>query len=212
MEQYQFSFPRVQSQMLHSDIEDMCLRVSQNYYGKILPICKQFNMKLLTDEAVMRYISAPTLEPLYRDIKQTLNEDKIFFLEGLYESMKKDLWGLFRAQGCDAKNPEDDDFDFEQTGMGYAPAWLAEKVLKCISVKDGTIKIDSSGVYEESIMVPTDRHRRLFDLLTEFCNDFNRDFGDYARGFRRLVFIDHDGRLTVNAKQIMEGASPLHRG
>ena len=198
--------PSMCSICTYMDLHGICLQIIAFFTKEVKPVLLRCGVS--DDEHIRRYLTCDTMQQIYEDAL-TLNGDNLCLFVKMAESFGQDFWEPMRDSNCTVKSPKEPGFVFKSLPLCGTPAWQKEKVLNCISVKDGELFFDDQLLRQTSIVVPTERHHELYDLVARFCEEFNR--GSYQnRSIRDLFMIGKDGKLMPKPEGILFGAGGLH--
>lgn len=135
-------------------------------------------LDLFDDAHIQKYLNCDTKEAIYKDAL-TENQKYIFRLEQKYnieqqkkEDEKEDVWKFFRSPKSPVKSPNEEGFVFDT--LPLADSYYKPILNQALSVKKGEILINTDFLDEVSIIKPTDEQKELFDILSDFCELFNK--------------------------------------
>ena len=203
---FKFDFPNLTSTCRFMDLHRMAFNLVGSFSKEVMPVLLRCGVS--DDEHIRKYLRCESMEDIYKDALN-VNGENLWLFEKMAESFGEDFWKPMRESNCKVKSPKDEGFVFAPLPLCDTPAWQKEKVLKSISVKDGKLSIDERVLKQESIVIPTDRHRELYDMVATFCEDFNSK--KYKkRTIRDLFIYDKDGNLAPNAAGIMFGTVGIY--
>ena len=163
----------------------------KKFKNEIFPLL--FQVGLLDDKHVEKYLACDTTEAIYNDAI-TENPSSIYALEkeAYIEELKanhdekKDVWALFREQKTGAKSPKEEGFVFKR--IPHAE----RSIIKAISVQNLQFHIDREYFKEISIIHPTEEQVELYNTLLEFCEAYNKKNRQNNKLIRHLIY--HDGK------------------
>lgn len=135
-------------------------------------------LDLFDDAHIQKYLNCDTKEAIYKDAL-TENQKYIFRLEQKYnieqqkkEDEREDVWKFFRSPKSPVKSPNEEGFVFDT--LPLADSYYKPILNQALSVKKGEILINTDFLDEVSIIKPTDEQKELFDILSDFCELFNK--------------------------------------
>lgn len=163
---------------------------------EIFPLLLKFG--LLDDKHVEKYLAADTMEAIYKDALAE-NPSSIYALEqeALVEEMKenpkerKDVWSMFRGSRTEAKNPSDEGFIFKP--IPSADSRVRPYILKALSVKNLKFSIDREYLKEVSIVHPTEKQVELYNMLSDFCEAYNKKNFNKWKPIHYVLYGDANG-------------------
>ena len=167
--------------VVNKDCENALNRYAEStvkrFNTEIFPLLLKFD--LLDDEHVEKYLAADTTEAIYLDALAE-NPSSIYALEqeALVEELKenpkerKDVWSIFRGSITEAKHPSDEGFIFKP--IPGADCRNRKAILNALSVNNLKFSIDREYLKEVSIVHPTERQVELYNMLSDFCEAYNK--------------------------------------
>lgn len=179
--------------------------IVSSFQTRIYPLLLQFG--LLDDKHVEKYLACDTVEAIYKDAL-TENPSSIYALrqQALLEELKddpkerKDVWSIFRGSVNEVKNPEEEGFIFKAIPGADSPN--RNTVLKALTVKRLAFTIDRDLLKEASIVHPTDEQNEVFNMLSEFCEAYNKK--NFSKKYRiERVLNLKGGELFPNVRGIL---------
>ena len=185
--------------MVNEDLRNALYRHAKakvkNFKESIYPLL--FELDLFDEAHIKKYLNCDTMEAIYKDAL-TENPKYIFKLEQKYilEQEKKkgereDIWKFLRDPKSPVQSPNEEGFIF--AAMPLADSYYKGILSKALSVKNAEIITDTNLLDEVSIIKPTDQQRELFDMLSDFCELFNKK-GFYKKyNILGLIFGDANG-------------------
>ena len=179
--------------------------IVSSFQTRIYPLLLQFG--LLDDKHVEKYLACDTVEAIYKDAL-TENPSSIYALrqQALLEELKddpkerKDVWSIFRGSVNEVKNPEEEGFIFKAIPGADSPN--RNTVIKALTVKSLAFTIDRELLKEASIVHPTDEQNEVFNMLSEFCEAYNKK--NFSKKYRieRVLYLK-GGELFPNVRGIL---------
>lgn len=167
--------------VVNKDCENALNRYAEStvkrFNTEIFPLLLKFG--LLDDKHVEKYLACDTTEAIYLDALAE-NPSSIYALEqeALVEELKenpkerKDVWSMFRGTITEAKNPSDEGFIFKP--IPGADFRNRKAILNALSVNNLKFSIDREYLKEVSIVHPTERQVELYNMLSDFCEAYNK--------------------------------------
>ena len=167
--------------VVNKDFENVLNRYAEStvkrFNTEIFPLLLKFG--LLDDKHVEKYLACDTTEAIYKDALAE-NPSSIYALEqeALVEELKenpkerKDVWSMFRGTITEAKNPSDEGFIFKP--IPGADFRNRKAILNALSVNNLKFSIDREYLKEVSIVHPTERQVELYNMLSDFCEAYNK--------------------------------------
>ena len=167
--------------VVNKDCENALNRYAEStvkrFNTEIFPLLLKFG--LLDDKHVEKYLACDTTEAIYLDALAE-NPSSIYALEqeALVEELKenpkerKDVWSMFRGTITEAKNPSDEGFIFKP--IPGADLRNRKAILNALSVNNLKFSIDREYLKEVSIVHPTERQVELYNMLSDFCEAYNK--------------------------------------
>ena len=167
--------------VVNKDFENVLNRYAEStvkrFNTEIFPLLLKFG--LLDDKHVEKYLACDTTEAIYKDALAE-NPSSIYALEqeALVEELKenpkerKDVWSMFRGTITEAKNPSDEGFIFKP--IPGADLRNRKAILNALSVNNLKFSIDREYLKEVSIVHPTERQVELYNMLSDFCEAYNK--------------------------------------
>lgn len=154
------------------------------FTGGVYPILHRFG--ILDDEHIQKYFFALSRKDIYEDVQRD-NPDVIRGMEqdALYEP-ERDVWRIFRDYTSPVKTPQEEGFVFAK--MPMADYTNRNTICKALSVRNKEILIDEKYLLDVCIIYPTEKQKKLFDLLSDFCEKFN-DGGYYKERIVNNLFV-----------------------
>ena len=171
------TFPVVVNKNFEEGLNHRAEATVKSFNTEIFPLLFKFG--LLDDKHVEKYLACDTTEAIYLDALAE-NPSSIYALEqeALVEELKenpkerKDVWSIFRGSITEAKSPSDEGFVFKP--IPGADSRNRPIILKALSVKNLKFSIDREYLKEVSIVHPTEEQVELYDMLSEFCEAYNK--------------------------------------
>lgn len=171
------SFPVVVNKSVEDGLNHLAESTVKRFNTEIFPLLLKFG--LLDDKHVEKYLAADTTEAIYLDALAE-NPGSIYALEqeALLEELKenpkerKDVWGIFRGTKTEAKSPSEEGFIFKP--IPCADSRNRKFILKALSVKKLKFSIDREYLKEVSIIHPTEKQIELYNMLSDFCEAYNK--------------------------------------
>lgn len=163
-------FPVMVSDHLVDALPMRAKQFAAQFKADIYPILFKFGM--LDDKHIQKYLSSVSVEDIYKDALVE-NEAAVTRLEqeALYDE-ERDVWKRLRTHSSTKKNPKEEGFVFRNMPLhDYSHRNI---ILKALSVKDGEILIDEAFLMEVSTIKPTAEQKELWDMLSDFCERFNK--------------------------------------
>ena len=198
--------PSMFSTSMFIDMHNLATTLISTFSKEVKPVLLRCGVS--DDEHIRRYLSSDSMKSVYEDAL-TLNGDNLYLFEKMAESFGQDFWEPMRDSNCTVKSPKEPGFVFKSLPLCGTPAWQKEKVLNCISLNDGKLFIDDQLLRQASIVVPTERHRELYDLVAQFCEEFNAK--NYKnRSIRDLFVVGENGKIMPKAGGILFGAVGIY--
>lgn len=208
MKKFKYELPSLMSTTLLGDLTLAAEDFVMLFSTQVKPAIRKFG--LLDVDHVKKYLGCADMRPIYEDAVAK-DELRVRLLEDFEISHNTDFWEPFRAENCKAQTPRDEGFEFKPMPLANDPAWMREKVLRVIKVsEDCALSIDEQILPQECLIHPTDRKRQLFDLVSEFCAEFNKQKFKGRNNYRLLFTYDKDGNLAPNASGILFGSIGMH--
>lgn len=179
--------------------------IVSSFQTSIYPLL--FQLGLLDDKHVEKYLACDTVETIYKDALAE-NPSSIYALQqqALLEELKedpkerKDVWSIFRGSVNEVKNPEEEGFIFKAIPGADSPN--RNTVLKALTVKRLAFTIDRELLKEASIVHPTDEQNEVFNMLSEFCEAYNKK--NFTKKYRiERVLSLKGGELSPNVRGIL---------
>lgn len=137
-----------------------------------------FELDLFDDTHIQKYLKCDTKEAIYKDALIE-NQKYIFKLDQKYnieqqkkEGEREDVWNFLRSPQSPVKSPNEEGFVFAT--LPLADSNFKHILDQALSVKKGEILIDKNFLDEVSIIKPTDEQKELFEILSDFCELFNK--------------------------------------
>lgn len=191
------TFPVVVNKDCENSLNRYAESTVKRFNTEIFPLLLKFG--LLDDKHVEKYLACDTTEAIYKDALVE-NPGSIFALEqeALVEELKEnskermDVWGIFRGSITEAKSPKDEGFIFKP--IPGADFRCRHVILSALSVKNLQFSIDRNFLREASIVHPSERQLELYNMLSDFCDAYNK------KGWHRWKPIN--GVLLSNANGI----------
>lgn len=171
------TFPVVVNKNVEDGLNHRAEATVKSFNTEIFPLLLKFG--LLDDKHVEKYLAADTTEAIYLDALAE-NPSSIYALEqeALVEELKenpkerKDVWSIFRGSITEAKHPSDEGFVFKP--IPGADSRNRPYILKALSVKNLKFSIDREYLKEVSIVHPTEKQVELYNMLSDFCEAYNK--------------------------------------
>lgn len=171
------TFPVVVNENLEDGLNHTAEATVKSFNTEIFPLLLKFG--LLDDKHIEKYLAANTTEAIYKDALAE-NPSSIYALEqeALVEELKenpkerKDVWSIFRGATTEAKSPKEEGFIFKPIPGADSRNRVA--ILKALSVKNLQFSIDSEYLKEVSIVRPTEKQVELYNMLSDFCEAYNK--------------------------------------
>ena len=171
------NFPIVVNKNFEDSLNHRAEATVKSFNTEIFPLLLKFG--LLDDKHVEKYLACDTTEAIYKDALAE-NPSSIYALEqeALVEELKenpkerKDVWSMFRGTITEAKNPSDEGFVFKP--IPGADSRTRPYILKALSVKKLKFSIDREYLKEVSIVHPTEKQVELYNMLSDFCEAYNK--------------------------------------
>ena len=171
------NFPVVVNKDCESVLNRYAESTVKRFNTEIFPLLLKFG--LLDDKHVEKYLACDTTEAIYLDALAE-NPSSIYALEqeALVEELKenpkerKDVWSMFRGTITEAKNPSDEGFIFKP--IPGADLRNRKAILNALSVNNLKFSIDREYLKEVSIVHPTERQVELYNMLSDFCEAYNK--------------------------------------
>lgn len=171
------NFPVVVNKDCESVLNRYAESTVKRFNTEIFPLLLKFG--LLDDKHVEKYLACDTTEAIYKDALAE-NPSSIYALEqeALVEELKenpkerKDVWSMFRGTITEAKNPSDEGFIFKP--IPGADFRNRKAILNALSVNNLKFSIDREYLKEVSIVHPTERQVELYNMLSDFCEAYNK--------------------------------------
>ena len=191
------TFPVLVNQSLEDRLNHVAELTVRRFNTEIFPLLLKFG--LLDDKHVEKYLACDTTEAIYKDALAE-NPSSIYALEqeALIEELKenpkerKDVWSIFRGTTTEAKSPSEEGFIFKP--IPGADSRNRKYILKALSVKKLKFSIDREYLKEVSIIHPTEKQIELYNMLSDFCEAYNK------KEFQKWKPINYV--LFSNAKEI----------
>lgn len=171
------NFPVVVNKRLEDSLNHRAEVTVKRFQKEIFPLLLNFG--LFDDQHIEKYLGCDTTEAIYNDL---LTEDpsRIFILEQeahieeLKENLneRRDVWGIFRDSTSEAKSPKEEGFVFKP--IPGAEISRRNDILKALSVRNLQFFIDREYFKEISIVHPTEEQVELYNVLSDFCETFNK--------------------------------------
>ena len=171
------TFPVVVNKNVEDGLNHYAESTVKRFNTEIFPLLLKFG--LLDDKHVEKYLACDTTEAIYKDALAE-NPSSIYALEqeALVEELKenpkerKDVWSIFRGATTEAKNPSDEGFIFKP--IPGADFRNRKAILNALSVNNLKFSIDREYLKEVSIVHPTERQVELYNMLSDFCEAYNK--------------------------------------
>ena len=171
------TFPVVVNMELEYSLNRRAKATVKLFNTEIFPLLLKFG--LLDDKHVEKYLACDTTEAIYKDALAE-NPSSIYALEqeALVEELKenpkerKDVWSIFRGSITEAKHPSDEGFIFKP--IPGADFRNRKAILNALSVNNLKFSIDREYLKEVSIVHPTERQVELYNMLSDFCEAYNK--------------------------------------
>lgn len=171
------NFPVVVNKDCESVLNRYAESTVKRFNTEIFPLLLKFG--LLDDKHVEKYLACDTTEAIYKDALAE-NPSSIYALEqeALVEELKenpkerKDVWSMFRGTITEAKNPSDEGFIFKP--IPGADFRNRKAILNALSVNNLKFSIDREYLKEVSIVHPTERQVELYNMISDFCEAYNK--------------------------------------
>ena len=161
------------------------------FQKEIFPVL--LTVGLLDDKHIEKYLVCDTTEAIYNDAL-TENPSSIYalekeaYVEELKENPKerKDVWRIFRGDNSEANSPNKEGFVFK-------PLPNVGSSIKAISVQNLQFHIDREYFKEISIIHPTEEQVELYNVLSDFCEAYNKKNWQKKKPIRCLLVDDGKG-------------------
>ena len=171
------TFPVVVNKNFEDGLNHRAEATVKSFNTEIFPLLLKFG--LLDDKHVEKYLACDTMEAIYLDALAE-NPSSIYALEqeALVEELKenpkerKDVWGIFRGSQTEARSPKEEGFVFKP--IPGAESRNRPVILKALSVKNLQFSIDRNFLREASIVHPSERQVELYNMLSDFCEAYNK--------------------------------------
>ena len=182
-------FPVMVSDQLVDALPKCAKGFVAEYKKDIYPILYKFGM--LDDKHIQKYLNSVTIEDIYRDALVE-NEAAVKQLEqeALYDE-ERDVWKRLRRWDSPKKAPKEEGFVF--LDMPLHDYSHRDIILKALSVKNGEILIDEAFLMEVSTIKPTAEQKELWDMLSDFCERFNKKGFNKKYDITLLFSADKNG-------------------
>ena len=199
------NFPVVVNKDVEDGLNHRAETTVKGFQTEIFPLLLKFG--LLDDKHIEKYLVCDTTEAIYKDVL-TENPSGIYaleqeaFVEELKENSKerKDVWSIFRGSITGAKSPKDEGFVFK--AIPGADSHSRAIILKALSVKNLNFSIDREYLKEVSIVHPTKEQVELYDMLSEFCEAYNKK-GFHKKKPINCVFSGNENGIYPNVHNIL---------
>lgn len=191
-------FPVMVSDFLHTEL----LRAAKNFVGEftsgVYPMLYKFG--ILDDEHILKYLFTRSRQDIYEDVLRDAPEViKGLEQDALFEP-DRDVWGIFRDYLSPVKSPLEDGFIFAKMPMSdYSKRNV---ICKSLSVKDKVISVNEEVLINACIIHPTEKQKKLFYLLSDFCEKFN-DGGYNKEWVVNNLFVHSDKGVRPSIKIIL---------
>jgi hypothetical protein len=171
------TFPVVVNKDCEDGLNHYAESTVKRFNTEIFPLLLKFG--LLDDKHIEKYLACDTTEAIYKDALAE-NPSSIYALEqeALIEEMKenpkekRDVWRIFRGAITEAKSPKEEGFIFSPIPGADCRNRVA--ILKALSVKNLQFSIDREYLKKASIVHPTEKQVELFNMLSDFCEAYNK--------------------------------------
>lgn len=171
------SFPLMVNKSFEEGLNRFAEATVKLFNSEIFPLLLNFG--LLDDKHIEKYLTCDTVEDIYKDAL-TENPNSIYameqqaFVEELKENPKDrvDVWSILRDPKSEVKSPKEEGFIFRS--IPGSDSRNRKTILKALSVKDLKFHIDTEYLTEASIVHPTDSQIELYNMLSDFCEAFNK--------------------------------------
>ena len=171
------TFPVVVNKDFENGLNHFAESTVKRFNTEIFPLLLKFG--LLDDKHVEKYLACDTTEAIYLDALAE-NPSSIYALEqeALVEELKenpkerKDVWSMFRGATSEAKHPSDEGFIFKP--IPGADFRNRKAILNALSVNNLKFSIDREYLKEVSIVHPSERQVELYNMLSDFCEAYNK--------------------------------------
>ena len=190
------TFPVVVNKNLEDGLNHRAEATVESFNTEIFPLLLKFG--LLDDKHVEKYLACDTTEAIYKDALAE-NPSSIYALEqeALVEELKenpkerKDVWSMFRGATSEAKHPSDEGFIFKP--IPGADCRNRPIILKALSVKNLKFSIDREYLKEVSIVHPTEKQVELYNMLSDFCEAYNKKSFHKWKPINDVLFSNANG-------------------
>ena len=190
------TFPVVVNIELEYSLNRRAKETVKLFNTRIFPLLLKFG--LLDDKHVEKYLACDTTEAIYKDALAE-NPSSIYALEqeALVEELKenpkerKDVWSIFRGATTEAKSPKEEGFIFKPIPGADNRNRVA--ILKALSVKNLQFSIDSEYLKEASIVHPTEKQVELYNMLSDFCEAYNKKNFNKWKPIISVLYGDANG-------------------
>ena len=191
-------FPIMLSQELSLSLSSAARRLVTEYKAIVFPVL--YKLGMLDDEHIARYLKSKTFEDIYKDAlfekKATIEK---FHLEYLYGE-EKDIWKDFMYFKSPVKSPKEEGFVYRN--MPIPDYSHRDIVIKSLSIKDREISIDENILEEGAVVKPTAAQMKLWDMLSDFCQEYNKR-GFYNVFDIRSLFLFNQKGIYPNARGVL---------
>lgn len=191
-------FPTIVSYFREEEYNRVARNLVREYKSYVYPILLRF--RLLDDEHIRKYLRCTTAEEIYKDaIKES--KDRILFFEQEAYLNGEDFWEIIRDKQSPVKNPSEKGFIFKK--MPSHDYNKRELIISSLSVNNREIEINEAILQEGSYVVPTEKQKELYNLVSDFCDELkNRGFSKRLIG--TLFYNEpNTGKISPNIGNIL---------
>ena len=149
------SFPTMVNSNLEFELPRAARNKAASFKRDVYPTLLDFG--LLDDEHVQKYLNCGTMKEIYEDaLKEnrrsiTLLEQKALVEAAKDEKQREDVWKFLRDSKSPVKSPKEDGFIFALD-----------------------ILVDEQFLKDLCVIKPSDEQKELWDMLEDFCENFNK--------------------------------------
>ena len=170
------SFPTMVNSNLEFELPRAARNKAASFKRDVYPTLLDFG--LLDDEHVQKYLNCGTMKEIYEDaLKEnrrsiTLLEQKALVEAAKDEKHREDVWKFLRDSKSPVKSPKEDGFIFAP--LPFSDYSNNGVITKALSVKDLDILVDEQFLKDLCVIKPSDEQKELWDMLEDFCENFNK--------------------------------------